>query len=41
MTQELQLTPQHIEMLEKALPTMGDAQKRKTLELLKSYKKQR
>jgi len=39
MTQELQLTPQHIEMLEKALPTMGDAQKRKTLELLRSYKK--
>jgi predicted phage terminase large subunit-like protein len=39
MTQELQLTPQHIEMLEKALPTMGDAQKRKTLELLRNYKK--
>jgi predicted phage terminase large subunit-like protein len=39
MTQELQLTPEHIELLAKALPTMGEAQKRKTLELLKNYKK--
>jgi len=39
MTQELQLTPEHIELLMKSLPTMGEAQKRKTLELLKNYKK--
>jgi predicted phage terminase large subunit-like protein len=39
MTQELQLTPEHIELLAKALPTMGETQKRKTLELLKNYKK--
>ena len=39
MTQELQLTPEHIELLAKALPTMGEMQKRKTLELLKNYKK--
>ena len=39
MTQELQLTPEHVELLMKALPTMGEAQKRKTLELLRNYKK--
>ena len=39
MNQKLQLTPEHIELLAKALPTMGESQKRKTLELLKNYKK--
>ena len=39
MTQQLQLTPENIAALEKALPTMSDSQKRKTLDLLRSYKK--
>ena len=41
MTQNLHLTQKDIEALEKALPTMPEAQKRKTLELLKNYKKLR
>lgn len=39
MTQQLQLTPENIAALEKALPTMSDSQKRKTLDLLRNYKK--
>ena len=39
MTQQLQLTPENIVELEKALPTMSDSQKRKTLDLLRNYKK--
>jgi len=39
MTQQLQLTPENIVALENALPTMSDSQKRKTLDLLRNYKK--
>jgi len=39
MTQQLQLTPENIVQLENALPTMSDSQKRKTLDLLRNYKK--
>ena len=39
MTQQLQLTPENIAALEKALPTMSESQKRKTLDLLRNYKK--
>ena len=39
MTQQLQLTPENIAALESALPTMSDSQKRKTLDLLRNYKK--
>ena len=39
MTQQLQLTPEDIVALENALPTMSDSQKRKTLDLLRNYKK--
>ena len=39
MTQQLQLTPENITELENALPTMSEAQKRKTLDSLRKYKK--